>query len=78
MTSLCDLSATEQSALLQSGELSARELLAASLARIEETNGQVNAIVTIDAEAAEQAANAADEAFAPGGCWDRCTASPLG
>jgi amidase len=66
MTSLCDLSATEQSALIQNGELSARELLAASLARIEATNGQVNAIVTLDAEAAEQAANAADEAFAAG------------
>ena len=66
MTSLCDLSATEQSALIQNGELSARELLAASLARIEATNGQVNAIVTLDAEAAEAAAHAADEAFAAG------------
>jgi hypothetical protein len=66
MTSLCDLSATKQSALIQRGELSARELLAASLARIEETNGQVNAIVTLDVEAAEQAANAADQAFAAG------------
>ena len=66
MTSLCDLSATEQSALIQAGELSARELLAASLARIEATNGQVNAIVTLDAEAAEAAAHAADEAFAAG------------
>src|SRR5882757_5926609 len=63
MTSLCDLSATEQSALIQNGELSARELLAASLARIEATNGQVNAIVTL---AAEAAAHAADEAFAAG------------
>ena len=60
MTSLCDLPATEQSALIQNGELSARELLAASLARIEATNGQVNAIVTLDAGAAEAAAHAAD------------------
>jgi amidase len=66
MTSLCDLPATEQSALIQNGELSARELLAASLARIEATNGQVNAIVTLDTEAAQAAAHAADEAFAAG------------
>ena len=66
MTSLCDLSATEQSALIKNGELSARELLAASLARIEATNGQVNAIVTLNAEAAEAAAHAADKAFAAG------------
>lgn len=66
MTSLCDLPATEQSSLIRSGELSARELLAASLARIEATNHQVNAIVTLDAEAAERAAHAADESFAAG------------
>ena len=66
MASVCDLSATEQSASIQNGELSARELLAASLARIEATNGQVNAIVTLDAEAAERAAHAADAAFAAG------------
>lgn len=66
MTSLCDLSATEQSALIRNGDLSARELLAASLARIETTNSHVNAIVTLDVEAAESAAQATDEAFAAG------------
>ena len=48
------------------GELSAREPSAASLAHIEATNGQVNVIVTLDAEAAERAAHAADAAFAAG------------
>ncbi|NMN96574.1 amidase [Antrihabitans stalactiti] len=66
MTGLCDLSATEQAALIRDGKLSARELLAESLARIEATNTDVNAVVTLDAEGAERAAAAADEAFAAG------------
>lgn len=66
MNALCDLSAIEQAGLIRSGELSARELLDASLARIEATNEEINAIVTIDAEAAVQAAAAADEAHAAG------------
>ncbi|MCG8152646.1 amidase, partial [Pimelobacter simplex] len=66
MTHLCDLPATEQAGLIRSGELSARELLQASLDRIEATNPDVNAIVTLDAEAAEKAAAAADDAFAAG------------
>ncbi|MBJ8345684.1 amidase [Antrihabitans sp. YC2-6] len=66
MTDLCDLSATEQAALLRDGKVSARELLAESLARIEATNSEVNAVVTLDAEAAEKAAAAADESQASG------------
>ncbi|MFP5022397.1 amidase [Pseudonocardia phyllosphaerae] len=66
MTDVCDLPATEQSALLRSGELSARELLDASLQRIGEVNPQVNALVTLDVEAATAAATAADEAYAAG------------
>jgi amidase len=66
MTTLCDLPATEQAALLRRGELSARELLADSLARIEATNDSVNAIVTLDAEGAERAASVADQAHAAG------------
>ncbi|WP_418063366.1 amidase [Pimelobacter simplex] len=66
MTHLCDLPATEQAGLIRSGELSARELLQASLDRIGATNPDVNAIVTLDAEAAEKAATAADDAFAAG------------
>ena len=53
--------ATEQVALLRSGALSARELLAAHLHRIDEVNGAVNAIVTLVPEMAEVAAAAADE-----------------
>ncbi len=53
--------ATEQVALLRSGELSARELLAAHLDRIDEVNGDINAIVTLAPEIAEAAARAADD-----------------
>lgn len=66
MTSLCDLPATDQAALIRDGKLSARELLAECLARIDVTNTDVNAIVTLDIEAAERAATAADEAHSAG------------
>ena len=66
MSHLCDLPATEQAALIRAGELSARELLDASLERIEATNPQVNAIVTLDVEGAREAAAAADREHAAG------------
>jgi len=53
---LCAAPATELAALIRSRELSATELLAAVLARIEEVNPALNAIVTL---AAEQAAGVA-------------------
>lgn len=58
--------ASEQVALLRSGELSARELLAAHLKRIDRINGDVNAIVTLVPEIAAAAAAAADERHARG------------
>jgi amidase len=64
VTDLPDRPAVELAGLLQAGELSARELLAACLERIERTNPSVNAIVTLDAEGATAAAAAADERFA--------------
>lgn len=61
---LADLPAVELGGLIGRGELSARELLEACLARIERSNGDVNAIVTLDVEGASAAAAAADERFA--------------
>ena len=52
--------------MLRTKELSATELLAAYLARIERVNPAINAIVTLAAEPARQAAAAADEAAARG------------
>lgn len=63
---LCFLSAVEMAAQIRAGRLSAREVMAAHLARIEAVNPQVNAIVTLHAEQAMAAALAADEAQARG------------
>ncbi len=63
---LCFLPATEQARLLRQRKLSARELMAAHLAQIEETNPQVNAIVTLLPERAMAAAAAADDRLARG------------
>ncbi|PRY40243.1 amidase [Geodermatophilus tzadiensis] len=63
---LCLRPATELAALVREREVSARELLEAHLARIERVDPQVNAIVTLDAEGARAAADAADAALAAG------------
>jgi len=52
--------------LIRAGELSARELVAAHLAQIERVNPRVNAIVTLVAERALEAAAHADETQARG------------
>ena len=63
---LCWLPATELAALVRSRQVSARELLDAHLARIEEVNGPLNAIITLDPDGARAAADAADAALAAG------------
>ena len=63
---ICFRPAAELAALLRRRELSAREVTAAHLAQIERWNPVVNAIVTLTAEAAMQAAAHADEAAAKG------------
>jgi amidase len=63
---LCLRPATELAALLRTREISARELLEAHLDRIERLNPGINAIVTLDAEGARAAADAADAALAAG------------
>ncbi|MGN6188489.1 MAG: amidase [Conexibacter sp.] len=50
--------ASELAALVRSGEISARELVSASLERIEALNGQVNAFTHVDADGALAAADA--------------------
>ena len=50
--------------LLLAGELSARELLSAHLLQIEKLNPELNAIVTLVPERAEELAALADQAFA--------------
>jgi amidase len=63
---LCILPATELARLIRERAVSASEVMAAHLARIERDNPRLNAIVTLDAEGATAAARRADEAQARG------------
>lgn len=58
--------AVEMRSMLGAGEVSARELLAAHLDRIDEVNPRLNAIVTLVPELAAERAQAADDAMARG------------
>ncbi|MDX3988727.1 MAG: amidase [Achromobacter sp.] len=60
-SSLCDLSAVALRAEIVAGNASARDVMAAHLARIDACNPRVNAIVTLDAEGAMACAALADE-----------------
>src|SRR3954449_11381280 len=57
---LCFRPATELAGMVRAREVSARELLDAHLERIERLNPELNAIVTLDADGARAAADAAD------------------
>jgi amidase len=63
---LCNLTAVELASRIRRKDVSAREVLAAHLARIERVNPKVNAIVTLVAERATADAAAADERQARG------------
>src|SRR5262245_63847168 len=64
--SLCHLSAVEIARRLRAKDISAREVMAAHLDRINRLNPTHNAIVTLIAETALERARAADEALARG------------
>lgn len=64
---LCDLTAVELVARIRSKQASAREVMAAHLARIERVNPRVNAIVTLVAERAMADAARADDILVRGG-----------
>ena len=66
MTEPCDLSALEARAAIGRRELSALELLESCLARIERTNGTVNAVVAMDVPAARKRAQEIDAAIGRG------------
>jgi len=63
---LCDLGAAEVGRRLSAGRLSAIDVLDAQLARIEERNGALGAVVSLDADGARRRAQAADDALAAG------------
>jgi amidase len=62
-----DAAAREQAAAVRQRRISARELLDLHLARIEERNPELNAIVSLDPERARAGAAAADDFLARGG-----------
>ncbi len=64
---LCDLSAVDLAARIRRKDVSARDVMAAHLARIERINPKVNAIVTLVGERAMAEAASADELTARGG-----------
>jgi len=66
VTDLCALDALALARLLHRREVSAREVVAASIARVEAVDGLVNALVTRSFETAIATAAAADEAMARG------------
>jgi amidase len=63
---ICFFTATELARLIRVKELSAREVIEAHLARIEQANPGMNAIVTLLPERAMERARTADEALARG------------
>jgi amidase len=63
---LCDMSAVDLASRIRRKDVSARDVMAAHLARIERLNPRVNAIVTLVAERATAQAARADEALARG------------
>lgn len=62
----CDLPAVEQIRMVRAKEVSARELLAAHLDRIDRVNPVLNAVIAMDASVAQAKAAAVDEALAAG------------
>jgi amidase len=66
MNELCKRSAVELARLIASKEVSAREVVDAHLARIDEVNPKVNAVVRVLADEARAAADEADRKIAAG------------
>lgn len=67
MTQLWQLGALELADRIRTKEVSSREVLEAHLARVDECNGALNAIVRLLTDEARSAADAADAAVAAGG-----------
>jgi amidase len=76
MTQLWQLGALELADRIRTKEVSSREVLEAHLARVDDCNGALNAIVRLLADEARSAADAADAAVAAGGPLGRLHGVP--
>ncbi len=70
-------SATELISAIRSGEISSVDLLNLYLERIQRYNGDINAVVALDIEAAQARAAAADKALAMGQNWGPLHGLPM-
>jgi len=70
-------SATDAYAAMACGDLSSVELLEAQLARIDATNGELNAVVALDVDRARERCRAADAARANGDSWGPLHGLPI-
>lgn len=77
MTDIAFRSATELAAAVRRREISSRELLDVYLARIDELNPRLDAVVLTDPEGARRGAAAADEATARGESWGPLHGLPM-
>ncbi|HET7473565.1 MAG TPA: amidase [Candidatus Limnocylindrales bacterium] len=73
-----DLGVTEAAAAISDGRLTAAELVAACLDRIQATDGEIAAWVTVDRDGAMAAATAADKAVVGGGILGPLHGVPVG
>ena len=78
MTEPCDLSAVEARRLIGQRKLSPVELLDSCVARIEQTNKAVNAIVALDVDAARARAKAVEQAIGRGEDQGLLAGLPIG
>ncbi len=76
MTRLWERSATELASLVAAREVSSREVVEAHLSRIDEVNGEINAITVVLRDEARSAADAADRAVAAAARGDAGVAAP--
>lgn len=77
MTDLTYAPASDLLRLMDRHELTSRELLELYLGRIEKYNGDVNAVVYLDTEAARKRADMADKARAEGQSWGALHGLPM-
>ena len=77
MTELWKFGALELAAKIKTRDVSSREVLEAHLARVEQVNGNLNAVVRVLADEARRAADAADKATAAGAATGRLHGVPI-